>query len=478
MISQLRRYPAYRDSGLTWLGSVPAHWALRRAKYVYREVDERSTTGDEELLSVSHLTGVTPRREKNVTMFLAESNVGHKRCQPHDLVINTMWAWMAALGVSRLTGLVSPSYGVYRPLQSSPVLPAYANRLLRTTAYAAEFTCRSTGVNSSRLRLYPEEFLRIPILCPPPTEQTAIVRFLDHVDQKVRRHVRAKRRLLSLLTEQRQAIIHGLVTGGLDDAGLREPTGDPWFPVLPLRWQVLPLRRVIRSAIDGPHFSPAYVDDGVPFLSARNVKADRWSLADMKYISRDDCDEFCRRVRPERGDVLYTKGGTTGIARAVDLDFPFQVWVHIAVLKPEGSRVVPEYLAAALNTPRCYEQSQLLTRGATNQDLGLGRMKAIVLPVPPLREQDAIARRAQDVSDYSCRAMVSVRRDIDLVHELHTRLVADVVTGKLDVRDAAAQLPNEIDEELALDDLESLVEDEESGEGPSETPLEEVGDEP
>jgi type I restriction enzyme S subunit len=185
VIHDLKPYATYKDSELPWLGRVPAHWTLRRAKYFYREADERSTTGAEELMSVSHLTGVTPRREKNVTMFLAESNVGHKLCRPGDLVINTMWAWMAALGVARQLGIVSPSYGVYRPLASNDLSPDYVDRLLRMEAYACEYTCRSTGVNSSRLRLYPEEFLRIPILSPPKVEQVAIVRFLNHIDRRI-----------------------------------------------------------------------------------------------------------------------------------------------------------------------------------------------------------------------------------------------------------------------------------------------------
>ena len=112
MIAELEPYAAYANSRQDWLGSVPAHWSALRAKCLFREVDERSKTGKEELLSVSHLTGVTPRRLKTVTMFLAESNVGHKACQPGDLVINTLWAWMAALGVTRHTGIVSPTYGV------------------------------------------------------------------------------------------------------------------------------------------------------------------------------------------------------------------------------------------------------------------------------------------------------------------------------------------------------------------------------
>ncbi len=85
-----------KASGIPWLGDTPKHWAIFRAKYLFREVDERSVNGDEELLSVSHITGVTPRSQKNITMFKAQSYVDHKICRPGDLVVNTMWAWMAA----------------------------------------------------------------------------------------------------------------------------------------------------------------------------------------------------------------------------------------------------------------------------------------------------------------------------------------------------------------------------------------------
>src|SRR4051794_40985825 len=138
MTPVLISYPKYKLSRLDWLGSIPSHWSERRAKFLFREVDERFETGQEELLSVSHVTGVTPRSQKNVTMFLAESNVGHKLCQPGDLVINTMWAWMAAMGVAKHAGLVSPSYGVYRPSNDNKLLPEYTDHLLRSQSYASE----------------------------------------------------------------------------------------------------------------------------------------------------------------------------------------------------------------------------------------------------------------------------------------------------------------------------------------------------
>ncbi len=140
-----------KPSGVAWLGDVPEHWEVRRAKYLYREVDHRTATGAEELLSVSHITGVTPRSQKNVTMFMAESYVGHKACREGDLVINTMWAWMGALGVARQSGIVSPGYAVYRPLRDSALRPDYADLVLRTKPYLAEYVRSSTGIRSPGL---------------------------------------------------------------------------------------------------------------------------------------------------------------------------------------------------------------------------------------------------------------------------------------------------------------------------------------
>ena len=204
-----------KPTGMEWLGDVPEHWEIKRAKYFYDEVDERSSTGSEELMSVSHKTGVTPRK-KNVTMFLAESNVGHKVCRPGDLAINTTWAYMAALGVARQLGIVSPSYGVYRPHAPERLNPDYIDCLLRTEGYKAEYLCRSTGITSSRLRLYPEAFLRIPIMCPPLSEQAAIVKHLKDATAGVQTIIDRTQHEIDLLHEYRTRLIADVVTGKLD----------------------------------------------------------------------------------------------------------------------------------------------------------------------------------------------------------------------------------------------------------------------
>ena len=211
----------FKPSGMKWLGDVPEHWDVRPAKSLFREVDERSAAGTEELLSVSHLTGVTPRSQKNITMFMASSYVGHKVCRPGDLVINTMWAWMGALGVARQTGLVSPAYGVYRPLSPLRLLADYADMLFRTGPYVSEYVCRSTGIRSSRLRLYPEQFLRIGLACPPIKEQEAILQWVATETTAIGHTMSGAQRGIDLLREYRTRLTADVVTGKLD---VREAT--------------------------------------------------------------------------------------------------------------------------------------------------------------------------------------------------------------------------------------------------------------
>lgn len=150
---------------------------------------------------------------------------------------------------------------------------------------------------------------------------------------------------------------------------------------------------------DGPHFSPSYVskDEGVPFLSTRNVRIGGFDLSSLKYVSKQDHQEFCKRIRPEKGDIIYTKGGTTGIAKVNDLDFEFSVWVHLAVLRIAKENVAPRYIELALNSPHCYGQSQSYTQGTSNFDLGLTRMVKITVPLPPLAEQNRIVAKVDEL---------------------------------------------------------------------------------
>ena len=200
-----------RDSGVPWLGQIPSHWHVERAKWLFRERDERSLDGGEDLLTVSHLTGVTLRSEKDVNMFEAESTEGYKLSFPGDLVINTLWAWMGAMGVARRSGIVSPAYNVYSPTEALD--PEYIDALVRIPVFAQEVTRYSKGVWSSRLRLYPEGFFEAMLPVPPRQEQAAIVSYIRAAIEKLAKLRNATERTLELFRERRAALISAAVTG-------------------------------------------------------------------------------------------------------------------------------------------------------------------------------------------------------------------------------------------------------------------------
>jgi len=454
MIEGLRPYAEMKPSGVEWLPSLPEGWEVHRAKYSFREADDRSESGDEELLSVSHKTGVTPRSQKNITMFMAESYAGHKVCRPGDVVVNTMWAWMAAIGVSRHVGIVSPAYGIYRPRIAERFEPKFLDYLLRTEAYRAEYLRSSRGVTTSRLRLYPPDFLSIPFVQPPLDEQRLIVRFLDWHGAQTAKLIRAKKKIIALLNEQKQAIIHRAVTRGLDPNVRLKPSGIPWLGDVPDGWEVARLRYITRC-LDGKRIPLNGTQRGsmqgeYPYWGANRVfdHINAWLFDEPLVLLGED------------GAPFFDKG--KDVAFAVD----GKIWVnnHAHILRC-GPRMIPQFLGLALN---CVEYRHFIS-GSTRDKLTQQAMGSIPIQVPQLSEQQAIVSYLGDATSELVVTTNQIQHEIALIQEFRTRLIADVVTGKLDVRAAAASLPETfeaepIDDLVEGDDLDEAMDDTENEE--------------
>ena len=446
MIDGLRPYPAMKEFGVPWLGRVPEHWKIRRAKYSFREVDERSKTGDEELLSVSHKTGVTPRSQKNVTMFMAESYEGHKLCRPGDIVVNTMWAWMAAIGVSRYLGIVSSSYGVYRPRSSSEFEPRYLDYLLRMEVYRAEYVRSSRGITSSRLRLYPPDFVNVSFLQPPLEEQRLIVRFLDFHGSAIARAVQMKRKLIALLNEQKRIIAHRAVTRGILSNLQLKPSAINWLGDVPANWTIsrvktefycLNRRRIPLSSVErGAMTSRRYDYYGASGIIDR---VDDYLFDDELLLIGEDGANLVLRNLPL---AIIARG---------------KFWVnnHAHILKPRRGDI--RYLAALLEGINYLPWIS----GAAQPKLTQDRLMGIAIAVPAPDEQRAIADYMDSKTEYLRKIIGSTRAEIALLHEYRIRLIADGVTGKLDVRAAAAALPDTVEDAEAVDMSEEIVSEEE-----------------
>lgn len=201
-----------KESGVEWIGKIPKHWEVRRGKFLFRVVNEYSTTGQEELLTVSDRTGITPRSMKNVNMFMSESLIGYKKCQKGDICSNIMWMWHGAVGVTKYNGVISPSYGVYRQMAVN-YDNKYLDYMLRLPRLVDVYGICSTGLTESRLRLYPDNFMNIQFFIPPVEEQKSIVLQIQKQITDIEKSIRNAENLITLLQERKQIIINEVVTG-------------------------------------------------------------------------------------------------------------------------------------------------------------------------------------------------------------------------------------------------------------------------
>ena len=448
---KLAPYPEYKDAVVSWVGSIPAHWPEKRAKYYFKEIDDRSLTGDEEMLSVSHITGVTPRSQKNVTMFKAESNVGQKRCQPGDLIINTMWAWMSALGVSNHAGIVSPAYGVYRPRSNQDYDYYYLDSLLRIEGYRSEYICRSTGIRSSRLRLYPDKFLSMPVVCPPQDEQQTIARFLKAQDRLFRKFIRNKRRFIELLKEQKQNIITQAVTRGLDPNVKLKPSGVEWIGDIPEHWDARRLKTIAKVVLGKMlKTSPSKDDQLKPYLRSANIQWFEANLSDVAsmWFSPSEMEQY----RISKNDILVSEGGEVGRA-CIWQDELEECYIQNSVHKvTAGAEVLPLFLLYQFSAFGSKGAFKAVVNRVSIAHLTREKLVAVFFCKPPIEEQKTILAHIQAKTTEIDQAIIRAQREIELMREYRTRLISDVVTGQVDVR--GIEVPD-----VAEDELLALEED-------------------
>ncbi|MEW4489448.1 restriction endonuclease subunit S [Thalassoglobus sp. JC818] len=445
MIDGLTPYTDHKDSGLPWLGEIPAHWDVRRNGRLFVQ---RNQTGfpDLPILEVSLKTGVRVRdfENSNRKQVMADREK-YKRARQGDIAYNMMRMWQGAVGTSPVDGLVSPAYVVAKPLPKTE--SRYYQYLFRTGAYMDEVNKFSRGIVSDRNRLYWEDFKQMPSPYPPPEEQAAIVRFLNHADRRIRRYIRAKRQLIALLNEQKQAIIHCAVTRGLDPHVKLKPSGVEWLGDVPEHWAVKKLRFNFRYAkgSKAAELTSEYVGRNEGPYPVYSGQTENEGL--MGSVSWHEFDF-------EEPVILVTTVGARAMSTRV-LSGKFSLSQNCAIIIPRKSSINVSFNEMAFQRMFAYEKATISL--IMQPSLRFADLDRFYIPEPPPEEQTLIAKTVvaqiaelQNVCDQA-------NEQLSLAREFRTRLIADVVTGKLDVREAAAALPDEL--EAVEPDAEELLDD-------------------
>ncbi|MFC1743360.1 restriction endonuclease subunit S [Candidatus Riflebacteria bacterium] len=355
-----------------------------------------------------------PAYDKGSPELIIGSNIGSSKkiVKPNDILLSRIVphirrAWV----VEKHKGLRQIGSGEWIIFRGKDIHPNFLKYFLCSDNFHPKLMQTISGVGGSLLRARPSEVAKLKIPLPSLEMQKKIAAVLDRADQ-----LRQKRKKTIEKLEQ------------LTQSIFLEMFGYP--SINPKQLPIVTIGDVTSQVKDGPHVSPKYSEKGVPILSTRNVRPSKLFLHEMKYVSKDTYAELTKVFKPQKNDILLTKGGTTGYAKVVDFDWEFCVWVHLAVLRPLAN-INPLYLESALNSKYCYAQSQKYTHGIANRDLGLTRIKKIKLLLPAIEQQLIFANKIKRINRF-IQIQVS---SLDTYENLFNSLLQKAFRGELSFND-------------------------------------------
>ena len=433
------------------------------APNIIETVDEART--GELYVALEHVEGWTGRLRAVPHTF---DGLG-KRFRAYDVLFGKLRPYLAKVTRPRQAGVCVGEFFVLRSIVSR-LESAFLECLLRSMPIIDVINSSTFGARMPRADW---QFVGgLSLVFPPPEEQSAIVRFLNHADRRIQRYMRAMKKLIALLNEQKHAIIHRAVTRGLDPNVRFKPSGVEWLGEVPGHWGVSRVKRLARSGpktfTDGDWIEIPYItEQGVRLIQTGNVGIGEYREKGFRYVSEDTFYNLgCTGV--EAGDVLICRlDGPVGRAcLAPEFGARMITSVDNVILKAHDG-VDPRYVVHVMSSPGWLSWISSICRagGGFRYRISRSTLGNITIPLPPTPEQRAIADYLEHELGANAVASNRIRAEIELLHEYRTRLIADVVTGKLDVRKAAARLPDEPENLGALDEGDVMGEEEAEGEG-------------
>ncbi len=431
----MMKYDSYKDSGIAWLGKIPNSWETVRNKHIFREITDCRSTGEETLLTVSHITGITPRSEKNVNMFFAESMAGYKKIKVGDLVINTMWAWMGALGVAKEGGICSPAYNIYRANKGISYDATYFDYLFRTPSFIIEMTRFSKGIVDSRLRLYPKDFYRIDTCLPCLKEQVAIALYLDNKTKVIDEKINLLERKIGYYKELRKSVINETVLRGLDKNVKLKDSEIDWIGKIPEHWKVQRMKD-ISKIYTGNSISDKdknkYLDSSLarPYIATKDINGFYRSINyDNGIFVKYNNVKF--RIAPQNSILMCIEGGSAGIKKAFiekEVSFVNKLCCFFSKFTYLENKYLYYFLCSPSYENKFHSKLTGLIGGVSVYEL-----KNMGCILPPLTEQISIVEYLDNKILTIDKIVGNIETQITALKELRKTLINDVVTGKIKV---------------------------------------------
>jgi type I restriction enzyme S subunit len=451
MNQPLPSYPDYKSAGLPWLEQIPEHWEKVRLKKLFVEIDRRSGTGKEPLLSLSKSRGLIRQSELTDKLFSVADLSNYKIVEPGQIVMNRMQAWNGMFAQATETGLVSPDYAVLKSVTDASV--PFLLHLLKSPLIVARFVGESKGLGTGFNRLYTDRFGAIYAQLPPFKEQQRIVAFLEAKGRQIAKLLRAKRQLIKLLQEQKQALVQRVVSQGLNSEAPRKDSGIAWLGDIPAHWEVKRLKTLMQNVVQ----QTLSMQEDDTYIALENIES--WT-GKLYFTSKEVIFES-QVKRYSQNDILFGKLRPY-LAKVVRPSFKGVCVGELLVLRAlNNSPLTAAFAEYKLRSKTLISLITSSTFGAKMPRADWEFIGNIPFAFPPDEtEQHSIVTHIESESYLIDETIDRAQREIELIQEYRTRLVADVVTGRIDVRQLTVAATAPLQDEDDLLDEEEVDEDE------------------
>lgn len=440
-------YPKYKKAGIEWLGEIPEHWERVKIKHVFKERVEKGFP-KEPLLAATQKQGVVKKEDYATNTVTAQKDFHQlKLVRKGDFVIS-LRSFQGGIEISHVKGIISPAYTIMNPLEI--VDKRYVKHLFKSKYFISGLTTFVTGIREGQNIDY-SKFRRSFIPIPPKQEQTAIAQFLDQKTGEIARFIALKEKTIALLKERKTAIINQAVTCGLDENGkLREKpevladgslpkgwkdSGVEWLGVIPEHWEVKKLKYIANKITDGEHIAPTFEDEGIPFLSAKDIRDKTINHDVKKFVSEKDAIKFRKRCKPELGDLLIvSRGATVGRVGLLDINKVFCLLGSVILFKP-FSYYSSLYLYYILSSSKTTVQFTLSSSASAQEAIYLTDVSEVEIPISPYKESLIIESFLEKQTKNLNQSIIQAEKEITLIKEYQQSLISEAVTGRIDVRD-------------------------------------------
>ena len=457
----MKKYPKYKNSFVPWLGNIPEHWETIKIKYIFKERVEKGHP-DEPLLAATQTKGVVPKSMyENRTVEAQKDLHLLKLVKSGDFVIS-LRSFQGGIEYAYFRGIISPAYTVMIPYNK--ILPGFYKHLAKSKAFISLLKTCVTGIREGQNINY-DILRRTPIPVPHIDEQTQIASYLDWQSSKINKFIKAKKKLISLLKEQKQNIINEAVTKGINPDVKMKDSGVEWLGEIPEHWEVRRLKNIGKVVLGKMlKTSPSKGDLLKPYLRSinvqwMNIKCD--NIYSM-WFSKAELEQY----KLKNQDIVVCEGGEVGRACLWNEELEecyIQNAVHKISVYP---KMIPKFLLyqfVMLNSKAVFIS---IVNRVSIAHLTREKLVVVSFVVPCVEEQQAIVDCIEKETAFIDQIICRAEREVELIQEYRTRLVSDVVTGKVDVRaidipdfepveaDLETQDEKESEDELVVEELE------------------------